>query len=619
MWAVVNSKSSSWNLVERLVFPAPKSSYNIKSFPEELILIPRADGEKIPCLFLPFKHARFLFIYFHANAEDLGLCYTFCTIIRDLFQVHVLAVEYPGYGICPGHCTEEGMMANATAAVRFAMDTLRWPLDGIKLFGRSIGTGPAVAMAAQYEFAGLILVTPFLSIQRIFRAQVGAFANLIADRFDNLELASKIESPTLIIHGQQDTLIPLAHSKLIYDTLPAKKMMVCPAMMGHNTSLLANVATFVLPMTQFFSLPDYTFEDIEVPRWVFPDLKAESAKKVEQDDNSWVCSTTPSWLGASGSETPRRVISELRHGVGGCLGGNSSASVGFPLPQPPGVNGGRAPPSAARGEGYSPSQSSSAWPSVGLPTPNPAMSGDIDAIANGTKQSFNASRNYDFRTPPTTPRGETFRPGPRMLPVEPTMGIRGSPRMATQPPTLQGDPEVVGEDCGMVPGSPSSPASPPDVISKDMQRAIDSGIAWLVDRKTVECEFPNVGNDETCKPDGHGPGTLRGAPALRERVVERLREASPDPLDSRDRVGPFDKRNIVPLDGFVEESVETLPQVVAEHQAASGVVLSEFPRSDTEEDKVPPRDDSTMEGQLPEQMDVGVMSQSTKENTKESC
>lgn len=287
---VLISSSTSWNVVERICFPAPKPSYDIGSYPNELILVPREDGLKVPCLFLPFKHARFLLIYFHGNAEDLGLCYNFCTIIRDLFQVHVMAVEYPGYGICEGPCSEQGIMANALAAMRFAMETLRWPQDGIKLLGRSLGTGPTCALAAKFDVAGVILVTPFLSIKEVFRSQVGPIADLVMERFPNHELAPKIESPTLIIHGQQDALIPFAHGKQIYESIVAKKMMVCPANMGHNTSLLANVGTFVLPMTQFYSLPDYTFEDIEVPEWAFPDANVDrSAPRPELSGAAWHC------------------------------------------------------------------------------------------------------------------------------------------------------------------------------------------------------------------------------------------------------------------------------------------------------------------------------------------
>ncbi|CAK9026886.1 unnamed protein product [Durusdinium trenchii] len=270
MWLVLNSRSTSWNLVERVIFPAPKPSYSLDSFPRELILVPREDGLQVPCLFLPFRHARFLFIYFHANAEDLGLSYSFCKILRDLFQVHVMAVEYPGYGVCPGTCDEEGVMANASAAMRFVLETLRWPKDGIKLFGRSLGTAPTIQLATRVEVGGVILVSPFTSIKELFRHQLGRLADLLSDRFKNLDSTPKITSPTLIIHGQQDALVPLEHGRLIYASITCKRMFVTPHNMSHNTSLLKDAATFILPMTHFFSLPDYTFEDLELPEWVYP-------------------------------------------------------------------------------------------------------------------------------------------------------------------------------------------------------------------------------------------------------------------------------------------------------------------------------------------------------------
>lgn len=287
MWVLLNSQSSSWNVVERLIFPAPKPSYSIHSFPKELILIPREDGTKVPCLFLPFQHARFLFIYFHANAEDLGLSYGFCKMLRDLFQVHVLAVEYPGYGICPGNCDEAGIMANAHAAFHFATETLKWPKDGIKLFGRSLGTGPTVQLAATAEVAGVILISPFTSIRELFRGQIGPMADFLENRFPNLELTPKIRSPTLIIHGLQDALVPPEHGRRIYASIGCKRMIVTPHNMSHNTSLLKDAATFILPMTHFFSLPDYSFEELSLPSWVFPAGDADLQPRKQRYDLEW--------------------------------------------------------------------------------------------------------------------------------------------------------------------------------------------------------------------------------------------------------------------------------------------------------------------------------------------
>lgn len=104
------------------------------------------------------------------------------------------------------------------------------------------------------------------------------------DRFDSLSLVGMVRSPTLIIHGLKDSLIPCSQGEALYQKLSAKKMMVCPAEMDHNTSLLNTIETFVLPMIQFFSLPDYAFDDIEMPAWAFPDTTKTEADLLRKDD-----------------------------------------------------------------------------------------------------------------------------------------------------------------------------------------------------------------------------------------------------------------------------------------------------------------------------------------------
>jgi len=147
---------------------------------------------------------------------------------------------------------------------------LGWPSDGVKLFGRSLGTGPTVMLASEYHVGGVILISPFTGIKDLFEGQVGRLADIVEDRFSNLSLAPRIKSPTLIIHGMQDGLVPPDHGRKIYASITSRRMLVTPANMSHNTSLLKDVGTFILPMTHFFSLPDYTFEEIEVPLWAYP-------------------------------------------------------------------------------------------------------------------------------------------------------------------------------------------------------------------------------------------------------------------------------------------------------------------------------------------------------------
>lgn len=267
-----------WDPVSRLLFPAPKPSYGLDSFPQELIFVPKIlelggdcpPEHRVPCLLLKYPSARFLVLYLHSNAEDIGTCYGFCHVMRVQFQVHVLALEYPGYGMCPGGpATADSVTENAFAVFRFVREVLKWPTDSIKVLGRSIGTGPAISLAVQYKIAGLILVAPFLSIKELLHDAVGVLSYLIEERFPSKDRVHLVRSPTLIIHGQKDTLIPSRHGATLYDLCRSRKLLVCPEEMEHNTNLLIDPGYLVVPMLQFFSLPDYCFEDIEVPVWAF--------------------------------------------------------------------------------------------------------------------------------------------------------------------------------------------------------------------------------------------------------------------------------------------------------------------------------------------------------------
>lgn len=281
------------NVVRKLLFPAPAPSYDADSYPGELLWLPRqsrgrgggprgprprdpdrgrtSPEDRVPCLFLPYPSARFVVLFLHGNADDLGRCRNFCLSLREQFQVYVLSVEYPGYGICPGGpCDEWGLIDNALAAFRFLRETLRWPLDSILIFGRSIGCSPALAISVYFEVGGVILVSPMLSLRAVARNFAGPLGPMILnERFPNLERMAYVRSPLLIVHGEKDTLIPASHGAELFKACKMRKLLVRPPDMCHNSDLFTNVNYFVVPMLRFFPLPDYCFVEVKVPGWLF--------------------------------------------------------------------------------------------------------------------------------------------------------------------------------------------------------------------------------------------------------------------------------------------------------------------------------------------------------------
>jgi hypothetical protein len=65
--------------------------------------------------------------------------------------MHVLALEYPGYGIYPGSPSAEGILEDAICVWEYLTDPdgdIKYNPKDIILFGRSLGTGPATELAA---------------------------------------------------------------------------------------------------------------------------------------------------------------------------------------------------------------------------------------------------------------------------------------------------------------------------------------------------------------------------------------------------------------------------------------------------------------------------------------
>mmetsp|Transcript_24189 Transcript_24189/g.18418 ORF Transcript_24189/g.18418 Transcript_24189/m.18418 type:complete len:131 (+) Transcript_24189:466-858(+) len=113
-----------------------------------------------------------LFIYFHANAEDLGRAYKFLTFVHIYLRVHVLAVEYPGYGVYEGLApTAERIIEDANTVYNFVTNNLNWKEQDIIICGRSIGSGPAVYLSAHHSPSCLVLISPHTSIRGIVKDQ----------------------------------------------------------------------------------------------------------------------------------------------------------------------------------------------------------------------------------------------------------------------------------------------------------------------------------------------------------------------------------------------------------------------------------------------------------------
>lgn len=261
-----------------------------------------ASSSGIPCLWFPAPKAATVILFFHANAEDLGMSFAVLRHIRDQFKVNVLAVEYPGYGLLHHmEPSEDAVYEVALTAFRFLVDEIGVRYSQLILFGRSLGSGPAVFLAAQYPVGGLILVSAFSSIRAAVQSIVGrVLAWTFSERFPNSKIIANVSCSTLFIHGEADTLIPTEHSLKLFKRCRARKLLVTPPKMEHNSNLFGDASFLAVPAIHFFGFPGYyTASPPRLQAHLFedPERRARMLKERSQNQAALALSgTRTGWL-----------------------------------------------------------------------------------------------------------------------------------------------------------------------------------------------------------------------------------------------------------------------------------------------------------------------------------
>jgi hypothetical protein len=93
------------------------------------------------------------------------------------------------------------------------------------LYGESLGSGVAVALAAQHEVAALILEAPPTSVAQVAQCHFPYVpaAQMVTDRFDSLSRIGKVKAPVLILHGERDKVVPVRFGRALFSAAPEPK------------------------------------------------------------------------------------------------------------------------------------------------------------------------------------------------------------------------------------------------------------------------------------------------------------------------------------------------------------------------------------------------------------
>ena len=206
-----------------LLYPAPRTGLSHDPPGGELVETDTADGAKVQFAVYPGldRLPERVVVFLHGNGETLAES-VFLAGELTARGLGFVAVEYRGYGAAPTEGPhEEGLYADAEAALRH-LHRRGVSSDRITLWGNSLGTGVAMEMARRGHAGWLVLQAPFTSIPDVASrwAPWLPMGWIIGDAYDSADKAPAVTLPTLVLHGDADTVVPYDMGVTLSDALP---------------------------------------------------------------------------------------------------------------------------------------------------------------------------------------------------------------------------------------------------------------------------------------------------------------------------------------------------------------------------------------------------------------
>lgn len=209
----------------KIFLPQPPSYQDTS----EILKLSTADQIQLSALYLQNPASSYTILYSHGNAEDLG---DIRAVLQKLQEIgfSVFAYDYRGYGTSQGTPSERNAYRDIDTAYNYLTQQLHVPAQQIIAYGRSVGGGSAVDLAARKPVAGLIMESCFSTAFRV----IVPIPILPFDKFPNINKIKKVKCPVLVMHGKADEVIPLGHGQQLFAAAGKPKLSLWVDGADHN-------------------------------------------------------------------------------------------------------------------------------------------------------------------------------------------------------------------------------------------------------------------------------------------------------------------------------------------------------------------------------------------------
>jgi len=237
-------------------FPRTHNALNVSD-----VVLPVGEGVEICCRFYTIDKYSPTILYFHGNGETVGDHDNLAPLYNRI-GVNFFVADYRGYGLSTGVPTISSMYRDAHTIYQSLTHLLEhngYP-GNLYLMGRSLGSASAVELAYHYQehVKGLIIESGFADTDRLVQMAALFLEDIPMDgfaKFSNIDKISTIRIPTLIIHGERDSLLPLDHGKALYEqsASSSKTLLIIPGA-DHNDILYKGMEDYFRAIKELINL-----------------------------------------------------------------------------------------------------------------------------------------------------------------------------------------------------------------------------------------------------------------------------------------------------------------------------------------------------------------------------
>jgi fermentation-respiration switch protein FrsA (DUF1100 family) len=237
--AVIVFMAAVWLLQRRLIyFPATRlpRPADVGLVSAQSVAVTTADGLDLRAWYVPpAGEPAGAVLIMPGNAGNRAHRAPLAAALRDA-GLAALLLDYRGYGGNPGHPSQDGLLADARAAVDVLQARSGVDSDRLIYYGESLGSAVAAGLAAERPPAALILRSPFPALADVGQRQFPRLPVrlLLRDRFPTSEWIARYRGPTLVIAGGADTLVPSQFSRMVADAAGGPVDVEIVAGAGHN-------------------------------------------------------------------------------------------------------------------------------------------------------------------------------------------------------------------------------------------------------------------------------------------------------------------------------------------------------------------------------------------------